>query len=64
MDTFDLEEKYGRVFQRNPPFMATLSIRALHKAGVSFARGESDGDVIIQKVINEAVDKENVGTNS
>ncbi|CAB9522667.1 Heat shock protein (Sti1) [Seminavis robusta] len=58
MDTSALEKKFGLVVKKGPPSLATLSVRELHKSGASFAKGETDGDVIVQKAM-DAAGKEN-----
>ena len=57
MDTTELDRKFGKE-DKVMPTLANLCIRNLHKEGAPFAKGQTDGDAIIQNAMEENYEKE------
>lgn len=51
----DVEKEYGQVHQRGVPSLEVICIRALHKSGCEFAKGENDGAVIQYKALKASM---------
>ncbi len=47
----DVQREHGQSFQYGVPTLEVLCIRALHKSGCEFAKGENDGAVIQHKAM-------------
>lgn len=56
MDTSEIEREHGASFE-GIPCLETLCIRELHKSGLEFAKGETDGAVIHYKSMMAAFKK-------
>ena len=51
LDTAEIQKEHGQDMAREVPSLETLCIRHLHKANVDYARGETDGAVIVYKAM-------------